>query len=330
MFKEKPWLKFYEPHVPEHIDYPDTVMPAVLEQTARKYPDHTALIFKDTKITFRDYNEAVDRFAAALQGLGVKKGDRVAIYMPMVPEAVVAMLACARIGAVHSVVFGGFSAESLRDRILDAEAKVLYNLYSVYTSSYDASASSMVQDILALLEDCNIDQETEAGILFGILVQDIEQGELIPYRERIQQLRQFYEKRGEPIGLGRSLLLLANIEQRLGNYAQMVEYARQAEVYAQDIPLPMRIPFHSNLGFFLVADNPEDGIDHFFLAFDLVGEISVDHQRNLALVIQTYVSIYAEDIDRAKYYQKARQVLETTEDAEIRQMFQEIVDLLTS
>ena len=68
------------------------------------------------------------RFAAAanaLKQLGVRKGDRVAIYLPMVPEAAIAMLACARIGAVHSVVFGGFSAESVRDRINDAQAKVL-------------------------------------------------------------------------------------------------------------------------------------------------------------------------------------------------------------
>jgi acetyl-CoA synthetase len=75
--------------------------------------------------TYFDLHREVNKFGNALRSLGVAKGDRVAIYMPMVPEAVVAMLACARIGAVHSVVFGGFSAESLRDRINDAEAKVL-------------------------------------------------------------------------------------------------------------------------------------------------------------------------------------------------------------
>src|SRR5690606_8125960 len=65
------------------------------------------------------------RFANVLRGLGVERGDRVAIYLPMIPEAVIAMLACARIGAPHSVVFGGFSFDSLRDRINDAQAKVL-------------------------------------------------------------------------------------------------------------------------------------------------------------------------------------------------------------
>jgi acetyl-CoA synthetase len=76
-------------------------------------------------LTYWDLFREVNRFASVLRGLGVSRGDRVAIYLPMVPELPVAMLACARIGAVHSVVFGGFSAASLRDRINDATAKVL-------------------------------------------------------------------------------------------------------------------------------------------------------------------------------------------------------------
>ena len=80
----------------------------------------------DTRtITYGELLDEVSRFASVLDSLGVKKGDRISIYLPMIPEAAIAMLACARVGAVHSVVFGGFSAESLRDRIIDAEAKVL-------------------------------------------------------------------------------------------------------------------------------------------------------------------------------------------------------------
>src|SRR5579871_6668581 len=80
----------------------------------------------DTRtITYAELLGEVGRFANVLKGLGVQTGDRVCIYMPMVPELPVAMLACARIGAPHSVVFGGFSADALRDRIIDAEAKVL-------------------------------------------------------------------------------------------------------------------------------------------------------------------------------------------------------------
>jgi acetyl-CoA synthetase len=76
-------------------------------------------------LTYADLLDEVQRFANALKDLGVQRGDRVNIYLPMIPEAAVAMLACARIGAAHSVVFGGFSAQSLSDRINDAEAKVL-------------------------------------------------------------------------------------------------------------------------------------------------------------------------------------------------------------
>jgi acetyl-CoA synthetase len=76
-------------------------------------------------LTYVELLHEVSRFANALRSLGIRKGDRVAIYMPLVPELAVAMLACARIGAVHNVVFGGFSAESLRDRINDAKARLL-------------------------------------------------------------------------------------------------------------------------------------------------------------------------------------------------------------
>ncbi|MDT8453421.1 MAG: AMP-binding protein, partial [Gammaproteobacteria bacterium] len=92
--------------------------------------DKTAIIFEgeegDTRhISYQQLHDEVCRFANGLKARGIKNGDRVVIYMPMTPEAVVAMQACARIGAIHSVVFGGFSAESLRDRINDAGAVML-------------------------------------------------------------------------------------------------------------------------------------------------------------------------------------------------------------
>jgi len=76
-------------------------------------------------ISYAELHREVCKFANVLKQRGVAKGDRVCIYMPMVPEAAVAMLACARIGAVHSVVFGGFSPESLKDRILDSDCRVV-------------------------------------------------------------------------------------------------------------------------------------------------------------------------------------------------------------
>ena len=93
--------------------------------------DKTAIIWEgddpgdDTKITYKELHEQVCKFANVLINRGVRKGDRVCIYMPMIPEAGYAMLACTRIGAVHSVVFGGFSPESLKDRILDSDCRVV-------------------------------------------------------------------------------------------------------------------------------------------------------------------------------------------------------------
>src|SRR5215218_2845173 len=92
--------------------------------------DKTAFLWEgepgDTRaLTYGELHQEVSRFANVLKSFGVAKGDRVAIYLPMVPEAAIAMLACARVGAIHSVVFGGFSPDSLRDRINDAQAKVV-------------------------------------------------------------------------------------------------------------------------------------------------------------------------------------------------------------
>ena len=93
--------------------------------------DQTAIIWEgdeptdDTKITYQELADAVGKLANGLRARGVKKGDRVCIYMPMIPEAAYAMLACARIGAIHSVVFGGFSPQSLKDRILDSDCRTV-------------------------------------------------------------------------------------------------------------------------------------------------------------------------------------------------------------
>ncbi|MFN7194653.1 MAG: AMP-binding protein, partial [Rhodospirillales bacterium] len=102
-----------------------------LDRHLAKRGDQIAIIWEGDDpnehkhITYRQAYEETCRMANVLKKHGVKKGDRVTIYLPMIPEAAYAMLACARIGAIHSVVFGGFSPESLRDRLDDAQAKVL-------------------------------------------------------------------------------------------------------------------------------------------------------------------------------------------------------------
>ncbi|MGB5852820.1 MAG: acetate--CoA ligase [Rhodanobacter sp.] len=102
-----------------------------LDRQLARRGDKVAIIFEgddpanSRKITYRELHAEVCKFANTLKHLGVAKGDRVAIYLPMIPEAAVAMLACARLGAIHSVVFGGFSPDSLAGRIVDSQAKVV-------------------------------------------------------------------------------------------------------------------------------------------------------------------------------------------------------------
>lgn len=102
-------------------------------------------------ISYRDLYERVNRFANGLRKLGVQKGDRVCIYMPMVPQLAIAVLACARIGAIHSVVFAGFSARSLQDRILDADCKVVITADGGYRGAKTIDLKAIVDEAL---EDC--------------------------------------------------------------------------------------------------------------------------------------------------------------------------------
>jgi acetyl-CoA synthetase len=130
----KPWSRVLEwkpPHAKWFLDGKLNASANCLDRHVKAgRGDRVALIWEGEpgevrRITYAQLLDEVGRFANVLKSLGVKKGDRVAIYLPMVPEVAVAMLACARLGAPHTVVFGGFSAESLRDRINDAGAKVL-------------------------------------------------------------------------------------------------------------------------------------------------------------------------------------------------------------
>ena len=115
-----------------------------LDRHLKTRGDQVAIIWEgddpeeDRKITYRELYEDVCRFANALKSRGVKKGDRVCLYLPMIPEAAVAMLACTRIGAIHSIVFGGFSPDALRDRINDSDCQV------VITSDYSLRGKKQI------------------------------------------------------------------------------------------------------------------------------------------------------------------------------------------
>jgi acetyl-CoA synthetase len=121
--------------------------------------DQTAFIWEgnnvgeDLEISYKQLHEKVCRFANALKAKGVVKGDRVAIYMPMIPELAVTMLACARIGAIHSIVFGGFSAEALSNRILDSLCKVVVTADGVMRGAKAVPLKGAADTAMALCKD---------------------------------------------------------------------------------------------------------------------------------------------------------------------------------
>jgi acetyl-CoA synthetase len=121
--------------------------------------DRTAIIWEGNeenetkKYTYKQLLDEVCKFANVLKSNGVKKGDRVSIYMPMITELAIAMLACARIGAVHSIVFGGFSAEALRDRILDSECTFLITTDGAYRGKKDIPMKKAADAAMKMCED---------------------------------------------------------------------------------------------------------------------------------------------------------------------------------
>lgn len=133
----KPWKKvldwnFTGPDVKWFVNGKTNISENALDRHLRELGNHPAIIWEpndphepSVTLTYKMLHDQVCRFSNVLKRNGVQKGDRVCIYLPMVPEAAIAMLACARIGAIHSVVFGGFSAQSLTDRINDSDCKVI-------------------------------------------------------------------------------------------------------------------------------------------------------------------------------------------------------------
>ncbi len=191
----KPEIKFFEGGklnasyncLDRHLLNPDVKNKAAIIWQGE--PDQDVRVY-----TYQMLHDEVCRFANILKSLGVKKGDRVAIYMPMMPEAIAAMLACARIGAIHSVVFGGFSAEALKSRILDAGAKILITADGTYRGG---RRINLLHNAEAAIAECEciekyivinrfgeeITLSDERGLLFDELIKNKEFEKYCPFEE---------------------------------------------------------------------------------------------------------------------------------------------------
>lgn len=159
----QPWHKtlewnFEEPKIEWFVGGKLNITINCLDRHLPEKKDETALIFEPNeplehcvKYTYQELYTEVNRMAFALKNLGVKKGDRVCLYMGMIPELAIAVLACARIGAIHSVIFGGFSAQSIRDRVQDAGAAFFISCDGAYRGGKTIHLKPIADEAL---EDC--------------------------------------------------------------------------------------------------------------------------------------------------------------------------------
>jgi len=157
---QKTWDKvldwnFNEPEVKWFMGAKLNITENCLDRHLAKQPEKTALIWEPNnpkesarKFSYKELHEAVCRFALVLRNNGAKKGDRICIYMPMVPELAIAILACARLGVIHSIVFGGFSAQSIADRIQDAQCNIVITADGAFRGAKQIPLKAVIDEAL--------------------------------------------------------------------------------------------------------------------------------------------------------------------------------------
>jgi long-chain acyl-CoA synthetase len=145
---DNPWLAHYDPGVPQTIDYPKVPLSYFLEESARKYPDRACTIFKGAEISFKEMNEISDQFAGALAGLGVKKGDRVGIFMPNTPQFVMAYFGILKAGGVVVATNPLYTPNEIEHQVNDAGIEIMLVMSNFYQTIKKAQPKTKIKTII--------------------------------------------------------------------------------------------------------------------------------------------------------------------------------------
>jgi long-chain acyl-CoA synthetase len=145
---EKPWFKFWPEGVPKHIEYPKIPLSDFLKKTAENHPDHTAIMYFDRELSYRELNMASNRFATALSDLGVKKGDKVAIFLPNIPQFIMAYYGAIKIGAIETAISPLYKEREVEHQLSDSEAETLVVLDLLYPIAEKILAKTKVKRVI--------------------------------------------------------------------------------------------------------------------------------------------------------------------------------------
>ncbi len=145
---DRPWLKSWPPDVPQHIDYPNIALSDFLKNTAKRYPDHPAIVYFDKELSYGQLDVATDKFGTALADLGVKKGDRVALFLPNIPQFIMSYYGTLRIGAIETAISPLYKEREVEHQLSDSEAETLVLLDALHPVAEKVLANTKVKRVI--------------------------------------------------------------------------------------------------------------------------------------------------------------------------------------
>ena len=148
MYADRPWLKNYDEGVPGNIDYPEIPCFKLLEDTAKKYPDKACTLFKGAKISYQEMNAISDRLAAGLYDIGVRKGDRVGLFIPNTPQFVMAYYAILKLGAVVVATNPLYTPREIEYQVNDAGVEVMVLMTNNYEKVKSIQHKTKIKQIV--------------------------------------------------------------------------------------------------------------------------------------------------------------------------------------